>query len=268
MDASRRSFFLYRQQGFFQLIPMIILGILTISMFIIVGMVGKNQENRSSAVYGTCGVAGDLCGGSVVCCGGLTCTGMVKTCTPTSNTPTPILKCCPRDPYNNSQVNTCKGIAQTPCTETYKASCEWVSVCPTVAPTAPPVTGKCCPRDPLNNSQVNTCTGLSNNNCTGTYSSSCLWAPSGNCQTPGTTTTSPPVRTPTPPKPSCVGLNVNCGASNSNIPCCSPNMCTYFTIDGGTYWCKAPTSALIPTGKSTPSAPVAFCTGPNDQKRG
>ena len=62
MDAKR---------GFIQFIPMLVLGVVAISTFVLVGMIGKNQDNRGRAatptVKYTCEVAGEgLCSGNVV----------------------------------------------------------------------------------------------------------------------------------------------------------------------------------------------------------
>ncbi|MCX6794199.1 MAG: hypothetical protein NTY06_03805, partial [Candidatus Gottesmanbacteria bacterium] len=150
MDAKR---------GFMQFLPMLILGIAAVSTFIILGAIGKNQDIRGRAadegVY------------------------------PTITIPSSGNKCCPIDPTNASQVNTCSGLSDSRCGD-FNTSCTWASSCPT-APVVTPIPGNCCPKDATNASQVNTCTGLSNGNCTGTYSASCSWVSSGDCQHPEVT---------------------------------------------------------------------------------
>lgn len=72
--------------------------------------------------------------------------------------------------------------------------------------------------------------------------------------TPIPSKTPTPTKTPIPtPTPICVGSNVECGASNFGRPCCSPNVCKYFAVDTGTYWCVAPTPTRTPTATRTPT---------------
>mgnify|MGYP001451707649 CR=1 FL=1 len=48
----------------------------------------------------------------------------------------------------------------------------------------------------------------------------------------------------------CAGLGETCGITNSNLSCCSPNVCTYYSNDGGYNACKTPTT---PTPTRTPT---------------
>ncbi|MCX6794196.1 MAG: hypothetical protein NTY06_03790 [Candidatus Gottesmanbacteria bacterium] len=49
MDAKRRSIFTYRQRGFFQFLPMLVLAVMAISTFVMVAMLGGNQDIRGRA---------------------------------------------------------------------------------------------------------------------------------------------------------------------------------------------------------------------------
>ena len=111
---------------------------------------------------------------------------------PTStSTPTPVSgKCCPNDPGNLSQINTCTELLNSRCSDF--SYCSWLFSCPTPVPTSTPIPGRCCPNDSTNLSQINTCTGLSNPRCHDF--SYCSWNPNDNCFQ---TTTPAPTVAPT-----------------------------------------------------------------------
>lgn len=184
----------------------------------------------------TGGVAKSCC--SPACPAGSTCSPSTTggSCVYPTNTTAPQVGgiCCPIDPNNVGQINTCTG-ADKPSCQINSLSCNWYNSAnscpgvPTSTPTPTPATGPgiCCPKDPNNAGQVNTCTGASGIACQ-TNSSSCDWhGYQSSCPSAQATNTPAPTSPPGPPSATCNST------TNVNKYYCSGNM--EYQCDGTTW---------------------------------